>query len=392
MESKAHPKVFRQSSDPDLNLKHWKLLPMGCKTRPSLRLSCRFLNPSFFQHPVQGVRLFPAPCRVSGWSFRRALPLPTPPRPRSRPPSPPARLPGRWRSPVFTSPGKGWHFRASPARWKPRRTFSDTFSEDAAPRHPTGEPPDPSRAGGTPCPHGAPSRRGCLSRGARELGASRNRGAGSSRAKFPPEPAARGVRREGGAGTERPAAGRPERGDRVPTRRRLPGHPPPTPGRPTCCRLPRRRPRRLPLARPPARPLPAPRGPGTRTPERKEGAPAAAPHLPRSARPRRRLAPRPQPPRPPGQRAHTALGRMQRSRARGRGPRRGSGAWELGGAGEGAREGARAASVTTSFPARRPVAAGEGRGEGRAARAGAPMSSLSFSPPRSPPLPSRRPL
>ncbi|XP_044911854.1 translation initiation factor IF-2-like [Felis catus] len=130
------------------------------------------------------------------------------------------------------------------------------------------------------------------------------------------------------------------------------------------------------------------RGPGTRTPERKEGAPAAAPHLPRSARPRRRLATRPQPPRPPEQRAHTGLGQIQRSRARGRGPRRGSGAWELG---EGGREGERTASVTTSFPAHRPAAAGEGRGEGRAARAGAPMSSLSFPPPRSPPLPSRRP-
>ncbi|XP_027454238.1 translation initiation factor IF-2-like [Zalophus californianus] len=66
------------------------------------------------------------------------------------------------------------------------------------------------------------------------------------------------------------------------------------------------------------------RGPGTRTPERKEGAPAAAPHLPRSARPRRRLAPRPQPPRPPEQRAHTALGQIQRSRARGRGPAEGA--------------------------------------------------------------------
>lgn len=70
-------------------------------------------------------------------------------------------------------------------------------------------------------------------------------------------------------------------------------------------------------ARPPSRSWG--RGPGTRTPERKEGAPAAAPHLPRSARPRRPLAPRPPPPRPPEQSANTALGQIQRSRALGGG-------------------------------------------------------------------------
>lgn len=56
---------------------------------------------------------------------------------------------------------------------------------------------------------------------------------------------------------------------------------------------------------PPTLPLRC-RSRGTRTTERKEGAPAAAPHLPRSARPRCPLATRPPPlPRPPEQRAHT---------------------------------------------------------------------------------------
>ncbi|XP_078222353.1 uncharacterized protein LOC128931659 [Callithrix jacchus] len=130
--------------------------------------------------------------------------------------------------------------------------------------------------------------------------------------------------------------------------------------------------------RPGSRPPPAPR-PGTRTPERKEGAPAAAPHLPRSARPRCRLAPRPQPPRPPEPRAHRAGPNSKEPGAGEEAPPREPGAG-AGGAGAGAGRGRECYNfLPCPPPAARPRDAG---GEG----AGAPMSSLSFSPPLSPSL------
>lgn len=161
----------------------------------------------------------------------------------------------------------------------------------------------------------------------------------------------------------------------------FPGHP----GWPTCCRLPKQRgqprrgPRWLQPARSPSRSRR--RGAGTRTPERKEGAPAAAPHLPRSARPRRRLATRPQPPRPPEQRAHTALGQIQRSRARGRGPRLGSEAWEMG-EGPGGGENSKCYNFLPCPP---PGRGGRGtrRGEGSARRS-ANEFTFFFSPALSP--------
>lgn len=121
------------------------------------------------------------------------------------------------------------------------------------------------------------------------------------------------------------------------------------------------------------------RSPGTRTPERKEGAPAAAPHLPRSARPRRRLATRPQPPRPPEQRAHPELGQIQRSRARGRGPRRGSGVGERGGEG-GEQQVLQLPSLPTARPRRARDAARGGK------RAPSANEFTFFFPPRALPL------
>ena len=99
-----------------------------------------------------------------------------------------------------------------PARWKPHRILWDSYSEDAAPHHKSGEHPDRSEEGWTPCPHRVP-RLSCLSRGTR---GSQEPGRGAqllereAPAKFPPEPAARGVRREGGAGMGRPGTRRPD--------------------------------------------------------------------------------------------------------------------------------------------------------------------------------------
>lgn len=113
---------------------------------------------------------------------------------------------------------------------------------------------------------------------------------------------------------------------------------------------------------------PARRGAGTRTPARTEDAPAAAPHLPRSARPRRRLAP--PPPRPPEPRAPPALGQIQRRRARGRGPPRGR---------ERARGGVRQVLQLPSLP---PAGRGGGGGGRRRARS---ANEFTFCPPRAPP-------
>lgn len=114
---------------------------------------------------------------------------------------------------------------------------------------------------------------------------------------------------------------------------------------------------------------PARRGAGTRTPARTEDAPAAAPHLPRSARPRRRLAP--PPPRPPEPRAPPALGQIQRRRARGRGPPRG-------------RERARGGGVrqVLQLPSLPPAGRGGGGGGRRRARS---ANEFTFCPPRAPP-------
>lgn len=140
---------------------------------------------------------------------------------------------------------------------------------------------------------------------------------------------------------------------------------------------------------PPSEPAPARppcssecRGPGTRTPERKEGAPAAAPHLPRSARPRRPLA--------TGRRrrvhpssAHTHhLAKFKGAGRTGEGsPRR-----EQSGGDKGRVRGGGENSKCYNFLPCPPPGLREGSARG------APMSSLSFSPPRSPPLLSRRPL
>lgn len=260
------------------------------------------------------MRLFPAPSRVSRSSFSRDPPLPTPPHPLvSFLRSFPTWLPGSWRSLVSTSPESG-DIPGLPAHWKPPRILSDTFSKDAAPHHKTGDRPDHSETGWRPCPHWAPSLWAAF------LGEPGSPGLPGTGVRCPAPPARStgevptwaGSQRcqTRGRGGDREAGDREARlGERLHAEEMLPGHR----GWPTCGRLleqlgeTRRRPSWLLPALPPA-PRSRPRGPGTRTPERKEGAPAAAPHLPRSARPRRRLATRPQPPRPPEQRAHRALG------------------------------------------------------------------------------------
>ncbi|XP_074209676.1 uncharacterized protein LOC141575126 [Camelus bactrianus] len=166
----------------------------------------------------------------------------------------------------------------------------------------------------------------------------------------------------------------------------LPGHP----GWPTCGRLPeqlgelRRRPSQLPPSLRLRR-----RGPGTRTPERKR------------ARRRRRRTYRARLAAPPARypaaaaaaaAASTRAARTHSTWPNSKEPGAGEGApaggaeWERGGCGEGEH-----GKCYNFLPCPPPGRGGRGTRRGEGSARGAPMSSLSFSPPRSPPLPSRRP-
>ncbi|XP_045853416.1 basic salivary proline-rich protein 4-like [Meles meles] len=85
---------------------------------------------------------------------------------------------------AFSPPPESGDISGLPARWKPRRIFSDTFSRTRRPATKLGNPrSEPGQLDSLPPLSARPP--GCLSRGAREPGAPRNRGAapGSSRAK-----------------------------------------------------------------------------------------------------------------------------------------------------------------------------------------------------------------
>lgn len=305
--------------------------------------------------------MFPAPSRVSRSSFSRDPPLPTLPLAPHSPSFTPFQLGSLVAAEAFSplpAPESG-DIPGLSARWKPHRILS------RRPRRGRGAPP---HSGGRRGPGGLPSPPppgaqppGCPPRGPR---GSPEPGHGAwllgreAPAKFPPEPAAGGGGREGGAGTGRPDGGESPRAGEMPPR-------PPPPGASRS-----HAPSRFALAR-----------------SRRHG-PALGPQKGRRARRRRRRRTyRARLARAAGSlpgssrrvrpsRAHTAPGQIQRSRARGRGapPReRGAGA---GGAGAG--RGRECYNfLPCPPPAARPRDAG---GEG----AGAPMSSLSFSPPRSP--------
>ncbi|XP_028613533.1 uncharacterized protein LOC114612694 [Grammomys surdaster] len=185
--------------------------------------------------------------------------------------------------------------------------------------------------------------------------------------KFPPEPAAKGGRREGGAGTR--GRNRDSRAPRVcelgcSTASRT-GQLAAAPRSGDWEREPRF-PARSPLARPLARP---PEAWALGPPKGRRAHGAALTALCSPAPPARPLAPRPPPPRPPLR----SPGQIQRRRARGRG------------LGDG--KGGRGRCKCYNFlRCPRPGGPGTRRGEGSAR---APMSSLSFSPPRAPPRASR---
>lgn len=176
--------------------------------------------------------------------------------------------------------------------------------------------------------------------------------------KFPPEPAARGGRREGGAGTR--GRNRDSRARRV---SELGVSAACTAGQ--LAAAPRssawEREPRFPARSPPARP-PEARALGPQKGRRAHGAALTA--LCSPVPPARPLAPRPPPPRPP----RLSPGQIQRRRARGRGPVEGRG-------------GRGRCKCYNFLRCPRPGGPGTRRGEGSAR---APMSSLSFPPSLSP--------
>lgn len=313
------------------------LLRIGCKTRYRLRLGCSLINLWFYKSPVQDICLLPAQTRVPRSSFSRNTPVHTPPQRLHRLPSLlPNLAPWYLGEPGFHFPGKWWRPGAACSLDSSQDPFRHLLKRRGAPPKNWGSPRSEQDWLGSPPPLSAqPLSR--LSRGTREpvgtWAVPRSPGWRPRRSSH--------LSRRPKVSDAWEGRGRGGRGPGGRTRRGC------APGRcfwaPGAGQLAASSQSSSGKAPRPSRPLPAP---STRPPAPGPAARALGPPNGRRTRRRPRRTYRAGSPAPPArhpaaaaasteQRAHTALGQIQRSRAQRRGPRRGSGV----GLGEGGRWG-----------------------------------------------------